>query len=360
MTPRLIPYTLFRRLVPGLLGGAASLIGWWFAILVISRYEAWYFVSDAPGKESPLWSPEAEGAFLIAMIASSATWAQVMMEGRFERDPLWRRVIGAGWAAFWTAFGTIVMSMAYHAFAAWLGRPTATMALRWRMWPWMFAGVSAMGALMGNRLGRWAFNLIQRRFKFQIIAPPPPSREPRALTAFVHLLAGPATGGLAAVTWYALGPWFKEQYHPMMVAAWVFGFSSATFGWAIPEHLFRGWVVVRYGARPGWRVPVDPHTPELAERFIGSFPVGLDLHLPASDEVDLLHLSVLATDDGEWAARGLSQRTVRVIRPLERIDLAFDPSLPAPLETPLRHEDRVRLGRRTELEFVVLPTEGSP
>lgn len=363
MTPRLIPYTLFRRFVPGLLGGAACLIGWWLSLQLLSLHHLW----RKDWRVTPLWSPETEGAFVLGMIAAFATLAQLLVQGRFERTPLRRRIVVAWWGAMWALGGTMLFSAGYHAlfswrtaFPDWPRMPEGTLAIRWRMWPWVFAGGWTMFSLLWVRLARWFFNLIQQRWNFSLIDPPPPPRESPALTITIHLLAGPAAGALAAVVWYTMGQWLDDLYLPTVAGAWVFGFATMTFGWAIPEDLFQGWIVVRNGARPGWRVPLDAGTPELAERFVGSFPAGLDLHLPASDGVDLLHLSVLAPGPGEWAARGLSQRTVRVVRPFERIDLAFDPSLPAPLETPLRHEDRVRLGHTTELELVVVPSEGLP
>jgi hypothetical protein len=48
-----------------------------------------------------------------------------------------------------------------------------------------------------------------------------------------------------------------------------------------------------------------------------------------------------------------------VKRPLERIDLRYDPRRPAPLETTLDMEDRILVGPGgdTEIEFLMLPKE---
>jgi len=354
MTPRLVPYTLFRRLVPGLFGGAAGLVGWWAALMFIFQ--------NHQGRSSAVawWGPDAEGGLALAVLAAVVAGAQVVLQGRFEQTPVRRRLLVTFTAMVLAASGTALGAALWHLVGWRLGMPAGSLSLRWRIGPWLIAGSSVMGTLLLLRLGRhWIHNL-QIRWQLSIIHPPPPPEAPPGMTTLLHLMAGPAAGGLAAVTWYAIGLYTDDLYYAAMAGSWVLGFASLTYGWVIPEDMFRGWVVVRRGSRPGWRVPLDPERPGLAERFVGSFPAGLDLHLPVDDGVDLLHLSVLANGQGSWAARGLSQRPVEVRRLLERIDLSFDPTLPAPLETALQHEDRIQLGRRAELELVVLPREGNP
>jgi hypothetical protein len=355
MTPRLIPYTLFRRLVPGLIGGAAGLVGWWLGVL----YVHWLHL-DRTAKVPPRYGPEAEGALVLAIVAATVAVAQVQLQGRFERTPLRRRWLVSLTAALivgsWTVFGAWL----WHLGAGWLGMPQGSLALRWRIGPWLLAGAAVMNGMLLLRLGRHWIHDLQTRWQLSIIHPPPPPEGSTGMTTLLHIAAGPAAGGLAAVTWYSVGLWLDDLYYAAMAAAWVLGATTLTYGWSIPEHMYRGWLVVRRGARPGWRIPLDPSRPDLAERFVGSFPAGLDLHLPADDDVDLLHLSVLAPDHGAWAARGLTQQPVEVRRPLERIVLSFDRNLPAPLETSLQHEDRIVLGRRAELELVVISREGNP
>ena len=74
-----------------------------------------------------------------------------------------------------------------------------------------------------------------------------------------------------------------------------------------------------------------------------------------------LHASFLVDEERRYAVRGLSVHGVEVKRSLERLDLRYDPSRPAPLETSLQMEDRVVLrtedGKETVLEFLLLPKE---
>ena len=73
-----------------------------------------------------------------------------------------------------------------------------------------------------------------------------------------------------------------------------------------------------------------------------------------------MHLSVAVDDQHRYFARGLSLAPTTVRRFLERVDLSYDPSRPAPLETRLSSGDRIMLGngaRVAELEFLMLPRE---
>jgi len=83
-------------------------------------------------------------------------------------------------------------------------------------------------------------------------------------------------------------------------------------------------------------------------------------YLPVEQGVAELHTSFVRTSDARYTVRGLSQQPTLVKRPLERIDIRYDPARPAPLETELRSEDVVILsdGRNeAQVEFVMLPKE---
>ena len=58
--------------------------------------------------------------------------------------------------------------------------------------------------------------------------------------------------------------------------------------------------------------------------------------------------------------RGLSLQPTLLRRFLERIDLRYDRTRPAPLETRLTSGDRIEIGdgaRNAEIEFLMLPRE---
>jgi hypothetical protein len=167
-------------------------------------------------------------------------------------------------------------------------------------------------------------------------------------------------GVFAAWSWYLVGISWGDRFVASAAACWVLGAAAGGFMWAVPDRAYRGWLRVLVGSRPGWRIPLDVKERLRTERFVGHFPVGMDLHLPDTDGVAELHVSVLAKGHGDWAVRGLTRRTVRVERMLERLMLAYDRREPAPYEAPLHDGDRVVVADVTELEFVVLPAEGGP
>jgi hypothetical protein len=355
MTPRLVPYTWFRHVLPGLLGGMAGMCAWWVALVVID-------LSHGGGRAA--WSPDTEGAVLLSLVSAAAAVTSVQLEGRWERAGVRRRLGAGAVAAACAGLGTLASCALWFAARRWWGvEPEFGLALRGRLFPWLLAGGWLTAGLMTVRLGRYLLDDLQRRWEMNVMDPPPPLEGSRWALLGAHALVGPLCGVAAAVVGYTLGLWLDDLYLAGMGASWSFAALAGALTWGIPDRAWQPWVMVRVGARPGWRIPLDAEDTALQERFVGHFPSGMDLHLPGTDGVAELHLSVLARGDAdhiELAARGLSQRPVTVIRPLERVDLAYDPALPAPLETTLRHEDRIRLGEVAEVEVLVLSREGSP
>ena len=99
---------------------------------------------------------------------------------------------------------------------------------------------------------------------------------------------------------------------------------------------------------------------------MGHFPRGLDLFVPIDDafplesQVQELHLSLAVDSEQRYVARGLHLVPTIVRRFLERVDLRYDATRPAPLETRITSGDRIVLGQgreATELEFLMLPRE---
>jgi hypothetical protein len=333
----------------------AGMCAWWVALVV---------VDGSHGGGRAAWSPDTEGAIFLALVSAAAAVTTLQLEARWERNGLRRRLGAGALAALVAGLGTLGSCALWFALRRWWGvEPEYGLALRGRLVPWLFAGGWLSLALIAVRVGRYAVDDLQRRWELHAMEPPPPLEGSRWALAGALALVGPLCGLTAAVVSYTLGLWLDDLYVAGMGAAWAFAALAGALSWGIPDRAWQPWVMVRVGARPGWRIPLDAADTALQERFIGHFPSGMDLHLPGTDGVAELHLSILARGDAdhiELAARGLSQRPVTVIRSLERVELAYDPALPAPLETTLRHEDRVRLGDAAEVEVLVLSREGTP
>jgi hypothetical protein len=332
--------------------GAAAVAAWWAVAL---------WLVHTQGQAGPRdLTPDQVQVRVLAVLAAAISAGSVVLEGRIGRSPVGRRVwagalaaVVAGLAAW--AFGSLVMFVQRAA-----GMPDVTLALRWRLGPWLAAGLAVGWGGLAVRMGRQWVDRLQQRWQLPLLTPPPVVDEGSGATWAIHLIGGPAAAGTGAVVWYALPVLWHDLFLASAAGAWTFGAVWGAMGSGWPNRLVQAWVAVHSGARPGWRVPLDADDPVLSERFVGSFPAGLDLHLPESDGVAELHLSVRAVPGGGLAARGLSVRPVRLARRLERVDLRYDPGLPAPFETPVGHEDRIRLGERAEVEVVVLSREGMP
>jgi hypothetical protein len=191
---------------------------------------------------------------------------------------------------------------------------------------------------------------------------PAPSWLEFAGTVFAHLGGGSVAGAVAAIAWHVPAYYSAiqgELYVASALASFSFGFLHGLLVWPLPDDLYAGWIRVLSYERYGLRIPVPHADGTPAERFVGHFPRGLDLYLPADVGVAELHLSFTKGRGDLYTVRGLSIAPTLVKRFLERIDLRYDPRRPAPLETPLHMEDRVLIGDKaqTEIEFLMLPKE---
>ena len=61
----------------------------------------------------------------------------------------------------------------------------------------------------------------------------------------------------------------------------------------IPDDLYVGWVRILTGSRFGHRIPIDAKDKRPKERFIGSYPNGLDMFFPFEKHVQPLHGSIV-------------------------------------------------------------------
>ncbi len=353
MTPRLVPYSTLRHLVPAMLSGALGLTAWWVAMLILQ----WRRDSSPES----LLAPDTEASIYFLIVASFVAAGQVLLEGRFARTPMGGRIFGtamaAGSAALFTFLGTMLLNFLARYFG---DMPEGSLGLKWRLAPWLAAGAGATWGPWFVRAGRQILEWGRKKWNITFLRPAPPLENGFVLLTALHGVAGMAAGVTGALVWYLTGLALGDRYMAAALGAWALGALVGSLVTSMPSRHWVGWVRVRTGTRPGWRVPLDPHDPARSERFIGHFSRGMDVHLRASEGSAELHVSFVAKQDGDWAVRGLSQARVDVLRPLERVDLAYDASLPAPLETPLRDGDLVRLDGVAEVEFVVANEEGVP
>lgn len=355
MSPRLVPFTPIRFVVPSLLVGAVACVAWW----IVTTLMLWL---DARGVSSggAVLSPDAQGQGMIVAVAGVVAAAQIAVEGRFERTPAGGRVLEAVVAAL-LAVVVVALPLALAGYLATPDPDAPPLALAAHLGAWIAAGLGAgLGPLVA-RAGRHGLDALQRRWEIDVLQPPPPLDGRWWVVAPLHAVAGLLAGLVAALAWYGLGRALGDLHLASAAGCWLLGAIPGALVWTVPDRLYVGWLRVLRGRRAGWRVPVDAAVPALSERFVGGFPAGMDLWIGEEEGVAELHASVVALGPGRFTLRGLSRDTLRVHRTLERIDLAYAPSLPAPLQTRLRHGDVVPVGSGdVRVEFLVLSREGDP
>ncbi len=324
----LIPFTPFRHTAVAAACAGFCLVAWWVVLAA-----SW---AGAP------WSQAWDGAIFLGALAGAAGGGSLYAEGSLRRSPMWKR---AGLTALGTALSVLFALGWFWAWAGLVGpalmgddgADATLVSLRHRLLAWVAAG---FGAGLGS--------MIPRRFR----------------GALSHLSGGLVAGVVGGLTWYVVGysayPFAKDLFWAGAVGAVAFGGAFGLFTWGVPDDLYAGWLRVLSVTRHGRRIPIDGADGKSRERFVGHFPRGLDLFLPADQGVMELHTSVLRTNDGEYRARGLSLQPTLVRRFLERVDLSYDRRRPAPLDTRLASGDRLLLGpkdRQIVVEFLMLPKE---
>lgn len=361
----LIPYTGMRHVVMGVLLAAAGLCAWW--VVLFLQVVAMPFLYLNFGF---VWSQALDGFLYIGTLVAVVTSGTMLAEGSLRRRPIrWRifyAVLAVGIALLMLAINWGLMKLILPLLTPKnideLLVDRSLVTLRFRLGIWLTAGVaSGVGAF----LARWLHSAITRRWNWggrDDTGPPRAQSWPEFfLAVFAHVGGGLAAGAFAATAWHVLGYYGAVQgdlYRASALGAATFGGIYGLLVWPIPEELYVGWIRVLSYERYGLRIPVPHADGKPAERFVGHFPRGLDLYLPAERAVAELHASFVCTGD-RYTVRGLSIQPTVVKRPLERIDLRYDPRRPAPLETTLRMEDRILLGPNgeSEIEFLMLPKE---
>jgi len=323
----LIPYTPLRHASVAVVCATLCLLGWW-VVLTLS----WF---GAP------WNQDWDGPIFLGTLAALAGGGSVLAEGALRRWPIWKRAATVAMA------GALSVSFTLGGYWLWTGaicpafgelaKDASLVSLRYRLMCWLAAG---FGASVGP--------MLVRRFKGGVS----------------HLFGGILAGLVGAVVWYVAGdplwPIGKDLFLASALGATAFGFTFGLFTWGVPEELYTGWLRVLTVTRHARRIPVNASDGQPRERFVGHFPRGLDLFLPATDAVMELHVSVLLNRRGEFRARGLTLQPTTVRRFLERVDLSYDRTRAAPLDTRLSSGDRLVLGpkgRETVVEFIMLPRE---
>ena len=344
MNITLLPYTWSRHLAPALVSGSVAVVLWWLFLA--------YPVLIAPLSGMGI-RPEGEGPLLLGVVSGAVAALSLGLEGRLRREGV-IAAVGLPIAAFIVAWlltvVTVVVFQAALPFVAGkkmavLASDPAFVALRYRLWSWLAAGFWAGAATFAARAfwyrAWWRF--------------------------FDHLGGGLAAGSIGAATYHIMYTYgfpplgvARDLYLATPLALCAFAFSFGLFVWGIPDELYGGWLRVMTGPRAGYRIPILKSDGTAVERFVGHYPRGLDVNVPVEAGAAELHVSLLNDGTTRYAVRGLSQAPTQVKRMLESVDLRYDPSRPAPLETDLHMEDRVLLGtgaQTTDIEFLLLPKE---
>lgn len=332
----LVPYNWTRMVVCTVAVGGNALVAW----LVFLHLRIW--AGPTLFEWGLLWSRGLEGPLLLAFIACGISAASVYTEHALRRTALPTRVIMTGIAVGVTLVFTLIgygfFQLMITLFAAKemkdiVADPSLT-SHRHHLMMWVSAGfATGLGPLAARRFQGF----------------------------FNHIGGALAAAAAGAAVWQYLGyHMLGDLYLAAGLGAFTWGALHGLLVWGVPDELYAGWVRVISPYRYGYRIPVDRVEGGPSERFIGHFPRGLDLFLPVDQGVAELHTSFVVDQEQTYAVRGLSVQPTTVRRFLERIDLRYDRTRPAPLETELRSEDIVSMGdgaTETFVEFVLLPKE---
>jgi hypothetical protein len=340
----LVPYTWARHLAVSFVVGSAALLTWW----VILQCEIVVFPLIRFG-----WRQGAEGAFLLSITAGVIAFVSVLADMSLRRAAIWWRAglpVAAGLVSMILAMiccgmSTGAVSLLASKVMQGLANDPSFTSLRYTILMWAGAGIASGTGPLAARIAY--------------------TRKPWGI--FDHLVGGLTSGAIGGAVWHYFGYFGieilgvpEDLYYAPAFGLLTWGFLHGLLVWGVPAELYAGWIRVLSPHRFGHRIPIDGAPGAQSERFIGHFPRGLDMYLPADKGVAELHVSFVTDGQQRYALRGLSQHPTTVKRPLERVDLRYDPRRPAPLETDLQPEDRVFLGTgnaQTEVEFLLIPRE---
>ena len=325
----LIPYTWYRHLAMAFWCAAWGLVAWAGVLTAFVKLES-------------LWGRSMDGVILMCALASSIAFASVFGEALLHRRSVLAgvgRLVLAGLTTiamcglgYWL-FGEVVNRLLFSDQSEMDALNPSLVSLQYRIGAFASAGLaSGVGPLIARRFQGW----------------------------FSHCIGGTVAGIAGGLAWHLLNYQGagSDLFYAGAALGLVWGFVHGLLCWGLPDDLYAGWLRVMSWNRHGRRIPIDASDGTPSERFVGHFTRGLDLFLPAEDEVMEMHLSVAVDEKQRYSARGLSLQPTRVKRFLERINLSYDARRPTPLQTRLSSGDRIELGDDgTEVEFIMLPKE---
>ncbi|MEZ4318071.1 MAG: hypothetical protein R3F61_11225 [Myxococcota bacterium] len=361
----LVPYTWIRHLVVALNVGGAALLGWYV-------FELW-IVGLGPTFHGLhlYWNQAFEGTMFLSGLAGLIAFTSVLSEGSLRRRMMLWRMLYAGLAGAISFFSTVGTYLVFRMLVPYMStaeyaevvEDSSLVTLRYTLALWALAGVmSGLGPFVARKIQRFA----ARTFGFAVdgsVRPVATTWSDRFAELFYHTGGGFAAAVFGAAAWQLLGQYDKlggDLYLASAAAAFIWGFGHGLLTWGIPDDLYAGWIRILSAERYGLRIPVDRVDGAPSERFVGHFPRGLDMYMPADNGVAELHTSFVVDRQHNYAVRGLSIQPTVVKRFLEKINLAYDARRPAPLETQLRMGDRIVMGTGndvSEVEFLLLPKE---
>lgn len=343
----------------------AALLTWWALLL--------WIVGMGPTMHGLglYWNQAFEGTMLMACLAGVIAFTSILAEGSLRRRKMFFRMFFAGMAGLVSFAGTLGAYLVFRMLVPYMStelyqevvNDPSLVTLRYTLPVWSLAGVmSGLGPFVARKAQRvWA-----RTTGWGMdgtVAPKASMWWQRFADLFFHTGGGFASAVFGAGVWHYCGQYNDvagDLYLGSAIAAFVWGFSHGLLTWGIPSDMYAGWIRILSAERYGLRIPVDRVDGKASERFLGHFPRGLDMYMPAQHGVAELHTSFVVDEDHNYAVRGLSIQPTVVKRFLEKLNLRYDVRRPAPLETRLNMGDRVLMGSgdaTSEVEFVMLPKE---
>lgn len=361
----LIPYTWARHYAVALNTGGAALLAWWVLLVGIVG------VGPSLHRAGLYWNQAFEGTLFVAGVAATIATTSVLAEGALRRRRMSWRVAYAALAGVVTLFTTVGAYLVFRSLTPYMSTgdyqevvgDASLVTLRYTLPLWALAGVmSGLGPFIARKLQRF----VARTFGLGVdgaVRPVATLWSQRFSELFFHTGGGFAAAVFGALAWHLFGhyQWIAgDLYLAAAAGSFVWGFAHGLLTWGIPDELYAGWVRILSPERYGLRIPVDHVDGSVAERFVGHFPRGLDLYMPADRGVAELHTSFVVDRQHNYAVRGLSIQPTEVKRLIERVKLHYDPRSPAPLETELQMGDRIIMGEGEQssvVEFILLPKE---
>ncbi len=327
---------------------SAAVSAWWWVL------QAFIWVGVPSWAEGPLWL----GAVAAAVAASS-----LMLDGWVRGRARWLVAAEVGFGTVLVGAGAFGLSALWMAAVGGLAGPVGMSVL---VQPDLLSLRGQLGAFVA--VGGWtgivlgvirAFpNLLSRWWPAESLK----DEGAAWVRVLEHVFAGIVSGGAWAGVWFVPGFALSlagDQFIAGALSSLTFGLSMGFLAWTLPDRAWTPWIRVRRGPRKGMRVPLLGENGEAIERFVGHYPRGLDLFLPSDTGASEVHLSALVDGFDEVVVRGQSVSETVVSRFLETVDLAYDPSAAAPVETVLSPGDIVRVGT-VELEVLYLPQDNRP